>query len=37
MNTAAAAMEDLSYLIQDIGMDNLQQELGINLYSVFDF
>lgn len=37
MNSAAAAMEDLSYLIQDIGLDNLQQELGVNLYSVFDF
>ena len=37
MNSAAAAMEDLASVIQDVGMDTLQQELGINIYSVFDF
>ena len=37
MNSAAAALDDLATLIQEIGIDVLQQELGINLYSVFDF
>ena len=37
MNTAASAMDDLAGLIQEIGVDTLQQELGIDVYSVFDF
>ena len=37
MNTAAAALDDLAGVIQDVGMDTLQKELGIDVYSVFDF
>ena len=37
MNTAADAMEDLAGVIQDVGMDTLQKELGLDVYSVFDF
>jgi len=37
MDTAAAAMEDLASLIEEIGINNLQKELGIDMYSVFDF
>ena len=37
MNSAAAAMEDLASVIEDVGMETLQQELGIEVNSVFDF
>ena len=37
MNTAAAAMEDLASVIQDVGIDTLERELGLNVKSVFDF
>ena len=36
MNTAASALDDLASLIQEIGVDTLQQELGVDVYSIFD-
>ena len=36
MNSAAAALDDLASLIQEIGVDTLQQELGVDVYSIFD-
>ena len=36
MASAAAAIDDLASLIQEIGVNTLQQELGIDVYSVFD-
>ena len=36
MDSAAAAMDDLAGLIQEVGVDTLQRELGIVVYSVFD-
>ena len=36
LNCAAVSLEDLASLINDVGIGNLQRELGIDMNVVFD-
>ena len=36
LNSAAASLEDLASLINDVGIGTLQRELGIEMNFVFD-
>ena len=37
LTTAAATMDDLATLIEDTGIENLQDQIGVDLSFAFDF